>query len=57
MLLVCDDMGLIGKEMFAINECEMPANVSKKWSGPREDFEHKQTDKDICYQERSVWPR
>ena len=41
VLLVCDDMGLIGKEMFAIDGCKMPSNASKEWSGTKADFERK----------------
>jgi len=41
ILLVCDDLGLIGKEMFAIDGCKMPSNASKEWSGTRADFEKK----------------
>ncbi len=43
VLLVCDDMGLIGKEMFAIDGCKMPSNASKEWSGTKADFERKAT--------------
>ena len=41
VLLVCDDMGLIGREMFAIDGCKLPSNASKEWSGTRADFERK----------------
>jgi transposase len=41
VLLTCDDMGLIGKEMFAIDGCKLPSNASKEWSGTRADFEKK----------------
>lgn len=41
VLLVCDSMGLIGKEMFAVDGSKMPSNVSKEWSGTREEFWHK----------------
>jgi transposase len=41
ILLVCDDLGLIGKEMFAIDGCKLPSNASKEWSGTRADFEKK----------------
>ena len=40
-LLICDEMGLIGKDMFAIDGCKLPSNASKEWSGTREDFEKK----------------
>lgn len=33
VLMICDDMGLIGKEMFAIDGCKLPSNASKEWSG------------------------
>jgi transposase len=41
VLLTCDDLGLIGKEMFAIDGCKLPSNASKEWSGTRADFEKK----------------
>ena len=41
VLLVCDDLGLIGKEMFAIDGCKLPSNASKEWSGTRANFEKK----------------
>ena len=41
ILLVCDRMGLIGKEMFAVDGCKLPSNASKEWSGTKEDFERK----------------
>ena len=41
VLLVCDDLGLIGKEMFAIDGCKLSSNASKEWSGTKADFERK----------------
>lgn len=41
VLLICDDLGLIGKEMFAIDGCKLPSNASKEWSGTKADFEKK----------------
>src|SRR5712691_6456500 len=41
VLLVCDEAGLIGREMFAVDGVKMPSNASKSWSGTREDFGHK----------------
>jgi len=32
VLLVCEEMGLIGKELFAIDGCKLPSNASKEWS-------------------------
>ncbi|OCC15993.1 Mobile element protein [Dissulfuribacter thermophilus] len=34
-------MGLVGKEMFALDGCKLPSNASKEWSGTRADFEKK----------------
>ncbi len=40
-VLICDEMGLIGKEMFAIDGCKLPCNASKEWSGTKEDLQRK----------------
>lgn len=39
VLLYCDELGLIGKEMFAIDGCKVSSNASKEQSGTRADFE------------------
>ena len=39
VLLYCDELGLIGKEMFAVDGCKMSSNASKEQSGTREDFQ------------------
>ena len=41
VLLVCDEQGLIGKQMFAVDGCKLPSNAAKEWSGTRADFERK----------------
>ena len=41
VLAACDEMGLIGKNMFAIDGCKIPSNASKEWSGTKESFEKK----------------
>ena len=41
VLLYCDELGLIGKEMFAIDGCKLPSNASKEWSGTREELNNK----------------
>jgi transposase len=41
VLLVCDHMNLIGKEMFAIDGVKLPSNASKEWSGTKEDLTKK----------------
>ncbi len=41
VLFICDRMGLIGKEMFAIDGCKLPSNASKEWSGTKKDLRRK----------------
>ena len=41
VLLICDEMGLIGKEMFALDGCKLPSNASKEWSGTKADLAKK----------------
>jgi transposase len=41
VLLICDELELIGKEMFAIDGCKMPSNASRQWSGTKADFTKK----------------
>jgi transposase len=41
VLLVCDEQGLIGKQMFAVDGVKLPSNASKEWSGTLADFENK----------------
>lgn len=41
ILLVCDEAGLIGREMFAIDGVKLPSNASKEWSGTKTDLQQK----------------
>lgn len=41
VLLICDEMGLIGKEMFAVDGCKLPSNASKEWSGTKAELQKK----------------
>lgn len=41
VLMICDEMGLIGKEMFAVDGCKLPSNASKEWSGTKEELQKK----------------
>jgi transposase len=41
VLLICDEMGLIGREMFAIDGCKLPSNASKEWSGTKAELANK----------------
>src|SRR3990172_2105082 len=42
VLLVCDSMGLLGKELFAIDGLKLPGNAAKEWSGKKADLKKKQ---------------
>ena len=41
VLLICDQEGLIGKELFAIDGCKLPSNASKEWSGTHDELKKK----------------
>ena len=41
VVLICDRLGLIGKEMFAIDDCKLPSNASKSWSGTHSELDKK----------------
>jgi len=43
VLAVCDQQGLIGREMFAIDGVKLPSNASKQRNGTRADFERQAT--------------
>lgn len=49
VLLVADELGLIGREMFAVDGVKLPSNASKSWSGTRADFAKK-----VAKMERAV---
>jgi len=49
VLLVCDELGLIGREMFAVDGVKLPSNASKSLSGTRADFTKK-----VAKMERAV---
>jgi transposase len=42
VLLVCDTLGLLGKELFAIDGCKLSSNAAKEWSGMHADLRKKQ---------------
>ncbi len=42
VLMVCDQEGLIGRKMFAIDGCKLPSNASKEWSGTHKELTNKQ---------------
>ena len=41
VLLACDSLGLIGREMFAVDGVKLPSNASKQWSGTKADLRRK----------------
>jgi len=41
VLLICDEEGLIGRNMFAIDGCKIKSNASKEWSGTFEELGRK----------------
>jgi transposase len=41
ILLICDEQGLLGKEMFAIDGCKMSSNAAKEWSGTHAELKQK----------------
>jgi len=41
ILLVCDQQGLLGHELLAIDGCKMPSNAAKEWSGTISELEEK----------------
>lgn len=41
VLLACDEAGLIGREMFAVDGVKLPSNASKEWSATKEEFTRK----------------
>ncbi len=42
VLLICDELNLIGGDMFAIDGCKLPGNASKSWSGTKAELSNKQ---------------
>ncbi|WP_318479882.1 transposase, partial [Photobacterium leiognathi] len=41
VLMICDEQGLIGRNMFAIDGCKISSNASKEWSGTHEELQRK----------------
>jgi len=41
VLLVCDQQGLLGNELFAIDGCKMPSNAAKEYSGTHKELKAK----------------
>ena len=42
VLLYCEELGLIGKEHFAVDGCKLASNASRQWSGTHEELREKQ---------------
>ncbi|WP_146866940.1 transposase, partial [Aliivibrio fischeri] len=41
VLMTCEQQGLIGGNMFAIDGCKIPSNASKEWSGTHAELTRK----------------
>jgi transposase len=41
VLFYASELGLIGKEHFAVDGCKLPSNASKKWSGTHKELDEK----------------
>ena len=41
ILLTCDEQGLLGHELFAIDGCKMSSDANKEWSGTIKELEEK----------------
>lgn len=41
LVLICDEQGLIGHELFAIDGCKMSSNAAKEWSGTHKELKGK----------------
>lgn len=41
VLLICDEQGLLGNELFAIDGCKLPSNAAKEWSGTHQELADK----------------
>jgi transposase len=41
VLLYCDQIGLMGRNMFGIDGCKLPSNASKEWSGTHKTLKRK----------------
>lgn len=43
IVLICDEQGLIGHELLAIDGCKMSSNAAKEWSGTVDELNRKAT--------------
>jgi transposase len=41
VLLYASELGLIGKEHFAVDGCKLPSNAAKEWSGTHQELEER----------------
>ena len=41
ILLICDEEGLLGHELFAIDGCKLPSDAGKTWSGTHKELSQK----------------
>jgi hypothetical protein len=41
ILMICEELDLLGKTLFAVDGCKLPSNAAKEWSGKFADLEKK----------------
>lgn len=41
ILMICDEQGLFGHELFALDGCKLPSDAAKTWSGTHKELTHK----------------
>ncbi len=41
VLLICDELKLLGETIFALDGCKISSNASKEWSGTKKELENK----------------
>ena len=57
ILMICDEMGLIGKEMFAVDGVKLPSNASKEWSGTKKELRKKREKMEKAIRQIVKWHR
>ncbi|MEW8030302.1 MAG: transposase [Candidatus Thiodiazotropha sp.] len=57
VVLICDRLGLIRKEMFAIDGCKLSSNASKTWNGTHAELDKKRKKIDRTVRRMLQWHR
>jgi len=56
VLLVCEEMNLLGGTFFALDGCKLPGNASMRWSGKVDDLKRKK-EKIESEEGRKIYPQ